>query len=216
MKKYGTMAVLAALFVLSGAVYGTASAKKSCVSVSKAAIDLRVDMRKLWNDHNALTRMQIVSAVEGLPDLDKVTARLLKNQEEIGNAIKPYYGKAAGDKLTALLKDHIVIAGDVVKAAKSGDKEALKAADKKWFANSDEIVAFLSSANPKYWPKDTLKGMMDAHLDLITQIATDEIKKDFGAEMSAYDRSEVHALHMADALSDGIVKQFPKKFGGCS
>ncbi len=208
----GTLAALA-LVVSAGVLYAHSKKEGTSFCPSKSEINLRMDMRKLWDDHNALTLMQIESVVANLPDKDAVTARLLKNQEQIGEAIVPFYGKAAGEKLTSLLKGHIVIAGDLVTAVKAGDKVKAKEAEKKWQANADEIVAFLSGANPKYWPKDTLRGMMDAHLALIKEIASDIINKKSSDEMSAYDRSRDHVLMMADALSDGIVKQFPKKFG---
>ena len=65
-------------------------------------------MRKLWEDHITWTRLAIVSFAHDLPDLPATQARLLRNQVDIGNAIKPYYGTAAGNQLTALLKEHIV------------------------------------------------------------------------------------------------------------
>jgi hypothetical protein len=78
-------------------------------------------MRKLWSDHVVYTRLYIISAVNGTADAQPTAARLLKNQEDIGNAIVPYYGAAAGQKLTDLLKQHILIAVDLVSAAKAGD-----------------------------------------------------------------------------------------------
>src|SRR5215208_4684638 len=111
-------------------------------------------MRKLWEDHITWTRVFIISAVAGLPDKDAATQRLLQNQVDIGNAIKPFYGNAADDQLTALLKDHIVIAADVVTAAKANDKPKLDDANKRWSDNADQIAAFLSKANPKNWPEN--------------------------------------------------------------
>src|SRR5215216_2094069 len=64
-------------------------------------------MRKLWEDHITWTRLAIISLAHDLPDLPGTSARLLRNQVDIGSAIKPYYGRAAGDQLTALLEEHI-------------------------------------------------------------------------------------------------------------
>src|SRR5829696_7489682 len=109
-------------------------------------------MRKLWEDHITWTRLFIVSAAADLPDKGPTTNRLLQNQVDIGNAIKPYYGEAVGEKLTTLLKEHITTAAEVVTAAKAGDTAKMADANRRWFANADAIAAFLSGANPKNWP----------------------------------------------------------------
>lgn len=119
-----------------------------------ASTSLKLAMRGLWVDHTVYTRLYIVSAFADLPDAQAIAGRLLRNQEDIGNAIIPYYGKDAGNKLTDLLKQHILIATEVVAAAKSGDKQKFAESDKKWVANADDIAAFLSSANPNS-PKKT-------------------------------------------------------------
>src|SRR5678815_2469589 len=80
------------------------------VAAPPSAQGLRNDMRKLWEDHITWTRLYIVSAAANLPNKDATAQRLLQNQTDIGNAIKPFYGDAAGVKLTGLLKDHILIA----------------------------------------------------------------------------------------------------------
>jgi hypothetical protein len=125
-------------------------------------------MRKLWEDHITWTRIFIISAAADLPDKPTATNRLLQNQIDIGNAIKPYYGDDAGNKLTALLKDHITTAADVVAAAKANDQAKLADANKRWFANADQIADFLSSANPKSWPQAEMRSMMKNHLNLTT------------------------------------------------
>lgn len=173
---------------------------------------LHDSMRKLWEDHIVWTRAFIISAVAGSPDKDAATQRLLQNQVDIGNAIKPFYGNAAGDQLTALLKDHIVIAADVVTAAKANDKPKLDDANKRWFANADQIAAFLSKANPKNWPEADMRTMMHDHLRLTTNEAVARIQGDWAADVKAYDAVHEQILHMADGLSMGIVKQFPDKF----
>src|SRR5207244_7877662 len=96
-------------------------------------------MRSLWQEHVEWTRMYIISAAAGLPDKDATTQRLLQNQTDIGNAVAEYYGKSGGDKLTSLLRNHILIAADLVGAAKAGNSAAVDSLNKKWGMNADEI-----------------------------------------------------------------------------
>jgi hypothetical protein len=174
--------------------------------------ELHTAMRKLWEDHITWTRNVICCLVDNLPGSDQAVKRLLKNQDDIGNAIKPYYGDDAGTKLTGLLHDHITISADVVKAAKANDKKALDDANKKWYDNADQISNFLSLANPGNWKLEDVKMMMHDHLKLTTDEAVARIKKDYDADINAYDKVHEEILKMADALSDGIVNQFPDKF----
>jgi hypothetical protein len=178
------------------------------------ASDLRSTMHQLWEDHIVYTRNFIISFAGNLPDQDAVAARLLQNQVDIGDAIKPYYGDAAGTQLTSLLKEHILEAVEILKAAKANDKAATDAAIVKWQANADQIAAFLSNANPKNWPADIMKSSMRQHLDLTLKEATDRLGGNYAADIKDYDEVQHHILGLADALTDGIVKQFPEKFGG--
>jgi hypothetical protein len=185
-------------------------AKAAAAAPTMSATDLRNGMRKLWSDHTTYTRSYIVSALAGLPDLPTVTQRLLRNQDDIGGAIKPIYGDEAGKKLAALLRDHILVAADVVKAAKAGDAKGVDAAQKKWHGNADDIAAFLSGANPNF-KKAALTEMLYKHLDFVTQQAVSRIKADWPADIQAYDTGNEHMMMFADMLSDGIIKQNPKK-----
>jgi len=173
-----------------------------------SACDLKSDMRKLWEDHITWTRNVIFCIADGLPGADQATKRLLQNQVDIGNAIKPYYGDDAGKKLTDLLTPHITIAAELVKAAKAGNNAALDDANKRWQANADKISAFLSNANPA-WDLDQMKMMMNDHLKLTTDEAVQRIKKNYDADVAAYDKVHDEILKMSDMLADGIVKQFP-------
>jgi len=169
-------------------------------------------MRKLWEDHVTWTRLYIVSAVAGLPDTQPAAERLLRNQSDIGNAIKPFYGDAAAERLTALLRPHILIAAELVKAAKAGDTAGVTAASTRWYANADEIADFLNAANPANWPRQTLRSEMRHHLDLTLQEAQARLRGDWAADIAAYDTVHEHILGMADVLSSGLIRQFPRKF----
>lgn len=171
-------------------------------------------MRKLWEDHITWTRLVIIGVFEDLPDLDPTVQRLLQNQVEIGDAIKPFYGEEAGEQLTALLTDHILIAAEILQAAKAEDTPALNDAIERWYANADDIAVFLNAANPKHWPLNEMKAMMREHLDLTLKEAVAYLEGDYEASIAAYDEVHLQALEMADMLSTGIIKQFPRKFKG--
>jgi hypothetical protein len=169
-------------------------------------------MRKLWGDHVAYTRLFIVSAAAGSPDKDATTQRLLQNQTDIGNAVAEFYGRDAGNKLTALLKDHILIAASIVTAAKAGDNAKVASENKRWRDNATDISRFLNGANPKNWPQATIQSAMFAHLDQTLAEATHQLKGDYAASIKDYDRAMEHILMMADTLSSGIIAQFPGRF----
>ena len=179
-------------------------------SMSRAAF--HDAMRALWEDHITWTRLYIVSAAGNLPDLQATTARLMQNQSDIGNAIKPFYGDKAGDALTALLKGHIALAAQLVAAAKSGDTAAVRLASTRWYANADSIAAFLSAANPKHWPEATLRAGMHMHLDQTLEEAAAQLHGNYDESIAAYAKVETHILGLADVLSSGIAAEFPSKF----
>jgi hypothetical protein len=175
------------------------------------ALKLKEDMRDLWNDHVIWTHNYIVSAVDGLEDQDKVLERLLQNQKDIGNAIKPYFGDEAGNQLADLLTEHIVIAGKIVEAAKAGKQSDVETFNKEWYQNADDIIAFLTAANPN-WSEKELRDLLYMHLEFVNKEATARISKDWDKNIESFDKGRAHILLLADALSKGIVKQFPDKF----
>ena len=176
-----------------------------------ASLSLRQAMRRLWMDHTVYTRLYIVSAFADLPDAQTLAGRLLRNQEDIGNAIVPFYGKDAGTKLTGLLKEHIIIAVDVVAAAKTGNQKKFAESDKKWIANADDIAAFLSSANPN-WPKKDAADLLHLHLQLIREFVTARLNKNYAEDIKKLDEYFTEGMLIADTLSEGVIKQFPNKF----
>jgi hypothetical protein len=175
-------------------------------------LQFRNDMRKLWEDHITWTRLAIISLIDESPDTNATVTRLLQNQQDIGDAIKPYYGDAAGSTLTQLLREHILIAADLIAAAKSGDQGRIDAEQARWHQNAREIAAFLSHANPRHWSEDAITEMMFMHLQLTTDEVVARLQGNWDADVAAYDRVHLHILGMADTLSTGIIKQFPRRF----
>jgi hypothetical protein len=210
------MIVLLAVSAVVAKSYRKAPSTSATISVGREGSTkeaaLHDAMRKLWEDHVTWTRLFIVSALADLPDKGATTDRLLQNQVDIGNAIKPYYGDAAGEKLTALLKTHITTAAELVAAAKANDTAKMTDANKRWYANADEIAAFLSGANPKSWPPAEMKQMMHAHLDLTTAEVVAHLKGNWTEDIAAYDEVHRQILQMADMLTTGIINQYPARF----
>ena len=189
-----------------------ATAADNVAPISRSEFALRQEMRRLWEDHIAWTRLAIISLTTDSPDTSATVGRLLENQTDIGDAVKPFYGEAAGNELTRQLRLHIVIAADVVAAARAGDQSALSDAQARWLTNADDIAAVLNSVNPKHWELATMKAEMHKHLDLTTQEAVARLQGNWSADVAAYDQIHEHILHMSDLLSSGLVKQFPNRF----
>ena len=185
---------------------------RSAASPAARQLAFHDGMRKLWEDHITWTRLAIVSFAADLPDLPATEQRLLRNQVDIGNAVKPYYGRRAGNQLTALLREHILGAVALLQAARSGDSAAIAKASKAWYANGNQIGDFLHAANPHNWSRKEMRSMMKIHLDETLEEAQDRLAGHFAADIRDYDAVHRHILEMADMLSSGIIRQFPGKF----
>jgi hypothetical protein len=181
-------------------------------SANTKASALHDNMRTLWQDHGTWIRLIIVSLADNSPDLQVTQDRLLANQTDIGNAIKPYYGADAGSKLTALLQQHITTAAGVLKAAKTGNAAEVDQAKAAFYANGNQIAEFLHNANPGNWPLDATQNMMKTHLDQVVEMGSDELTHRYAESVGVWNAYRDHILAMADTLSNGIMKQFPDQF----
>ena len=126
--------------------------------------------------------------------------------------MKPYYGNAAGNELTKQLRTHILIAADVIAAAKAGDAAKLADAQARWAKNGDDIAAVLNSVNPRNWRLAAMKAELRTHLTLTTDEAVARLQGNWSADVAAYEKIHRHALHLSDLLSAGLIKQFPRRF----
>ena len=170
------------------------------------------EMHKLWEDHVTWTRLAIVTFADGSDGLPATASRLLRNQADIGDAIVPFYGAAAGNRLTALLHDHITIAVELLQAAKAGDTASFADAKDRWYANANDIADFLAKANPRFWPDSVMRDDMRVHLDQTLAEAAHELGGDYTASVADFEAVHAHILQMADMLSGGIIGAFPGSF----
>jgi len=179
--------------------------------ISRAQLELSNLMRMLWEQHIVWTVFAIKSIIEGSPYTDLVVKRLLRNPKDFEAALRPIYGSEKAAKFSDLLTQHLVIASELVKAAKAGDTNAANDAEKRWFANADEIAAFLASINP-YWSMDEWKQMLYEHLRLTKTEALLWLNSDYEKAINILDDIERQALGMADMMTEGIIRQFPNMF----
>ncbi len=203
--------LLSLAFVASMFVSNSALACDAC-GKGDPAVELRGTMQKLWSDHMQWTFATVDAFFHNQAGLTAQLNRLLQNQKDIGAAIVPVYGQAAGDKLASLLTTHINQAVPVLTAAQKGDQAALKIALDNWYANAQEIADFLATANPKNWNQAEMREMMKTHIDQTTAYAVDLLKNNYEDAVKKYDEANNHMKIMSDELAMGIVKQFPDKF----
>lgn len=179
--------------------------------VSKAEQMLNNHMRLLWEQHVFWTRLVILGIAFGLPETDLAANRLLRNPKDFEAALKPFYGENVASQFAQLLTSHLTIAAELVKAAKANDSAAAANAEKRWYANADQISSFLGSINP-YWSAQEWQKMLYNHLAMTKSEAVDILTQKYADSISMFDRIEQEALAMADMMTQGIVKQFPQYF----
>lgn len=179
--------------------------------ISEAELDLSNTMRLLWEQHTAWTRMTINAIVFGTPDQQAVTARLLRNPTDFARALEPLYGKAIASEFERLLRAHLVIAAELVTAAKAGNTQAAADAERRWYQNADQIAALLGRINP-FWSEAEWRDMLHEHLRLVKAEAVALLNGQYELSTQVYDEAEAQALVMADELTRGIVRQFPRRF----
>lgn len=168
-------------------------------------------MRFVWEQHVYWTRMTVNSIAFDSPDLDAVTARLLQNATDMGNLLAPFYGRRIAKRYANLIREHLVIAAELVNAAKAGDNKAVEDAKKRWFRNGAEIAKFLSRINP-FISEKRFRKMFFEHLDLTIEEAVLILQGDFEESIEGFDEIEKQALEMADTLTAAIVRQFKERF----
>ena len=191
--------------------YSKMPAQPFAGGTGKAEQTLGNHMRLLWEQHVYWTRMVILSMAFGLPDTKAVTNRLLRNPKDFAAALRPFYGEDTAAKFAELFTSHLAIAAELVTAAKANDRAAAADAEKRWYANADQIAAFLGGIN-RYWSAEEWRRMLHDHLAMTKTEAVDLLTQKYEDSIIVFENIEQEALAMADRMIQGIVKQFPQQF----
>ncbi|MGI5935595.1 MAG: acetylglutamate kinase [Oscillospiraceae bacterium] len=170
-------------------------------------LQLSNTIRRLWFEHVLWTRFFIVSTAFDLPDLQPVTERLLQNPEDFARELAPLYGRQTSSQFRQLLTDHLLIAAELVNAAKAGDTAKVESERRRWYANAEDIADFLSAINP-FWNKRTWRNLLFEHLRMTENEAVLTLSGQYRESIREYDSIQSQALQMADVMTRGIIRQF--------
>ena len=154
-------------------------------------------MNLVWEQHIMWTRMLLISIAENLKDLDNVFRR--------------YYGDSVANTIEKLLTEHLVIGKNLIVALKNNNQVLSKELTDKWYKNADDMADAFSSINP-FYPREQVRQMLHEHLRLTTEEVSARLRKDYTADIKAYDMVQKEILAMSQFFVDGIVKQFPNLF----
>jgi hypothetical protein len=209
--KFGSVAlrVFIAVFILALVASSVAPALALPFKGKVRSLAYHDEWRKLWEDHITWTRVVIIGVLDELAGTPAYTDRLLQNYEDMEAALAPYYGDEA-EVLGDLIKDHLVIAAQILQALNTGQPTAALVAS--WYANAHDIAVQMNTMNPEFWPLEETEQMWVEHLDATLAEALDHFNGNFTAEVADYDRVHDLALEMADFISNGVMKQFPNQF----
>jgi hypothetical protein len=213
------VAIAAMLLAVCGSSTGASTSKnpapvtntRTSARVTAPELNLYLTMRTLWDQHMEYTYATVTAFVSKSPGLTPTLTRLLQNQTDIGNAIVPYYGQTAGTELSSLLHTHIEDAVPVLTDAADGNTTALNTAVANWYANAKQVADFLSSANPRNWPKAQMESMLKTHITQTIAYSVDQLKGNYAQSITDYDTAQAHMEQMGDMLAQGIIAQFPAK-----
>ncbi|WP_432775038.1 acetylglutamate kinase [Brevibacillus gelatini] len=199
------------MYVFSPNYYGYDFRQIAIMAWTPSEVALNRKLRVLWEQHVYWTRLAVNSIVGDLPDKDETIKRLLRNATDFAAAFEPFYGKAIAARFGDLMKRHLTIAAELVQALKTGNTSAAADAQKRWFANADDIAVFLGRINP-FWSTEEWRRMLDEHLKLLSSEVTSRIAGNYAENIALSDRIESQALEMADVMTSGIIQQFPMAF----
>lgn len=174
-------------------------------------VDLLKRMNLAWEQHIMWTRMLLISIADNLKDLDATEKRLLQNPKDIADIFRKYYGNAFANRIENLLTEHLTIGKNLIVALKNNNQKLAKELTDNWYKNADDMAEAFSSINP-FYSKEKVQDMLYDHLELTTDEVTARLRKDYSADIEAFNNVQQEVLKMSQYFVEGIFKQFSNLF----
>jgi hypothetical protein len=215
--RIGAFALAMSAFALTGTI---ATADQSALtqlaakpSADTKPADLRSALDQLLGEHVQLAADATNAALNGRDAEFKAAAGALDaNSVDISNAIGSVYGKDAGEAFLGLWRSHIGMVVDYTVGMASKDKAKQDKAVGELMQYTKDFGAFLNSANPNL-PQDAVADLVKHHAVTLKAVIDAQAARDQEKAYTALRTAYSHMAMIAEALAQGIVKQFPKKFG---
>lgn len=179
--------------------------------VTRAEQNLNNYLRFLWMQNAYWMRIAVQSKLFNLPDTEIISERLMQNPKDFEMALRTFYGDDNASELSNLMLDQLTIATDLVNAMMNADAEAQADAERRWNDNVEKMASFLNSLNSN-WAEADLQNMLQSNLDLLKQLVSDMMARNFEASNATFANIERQAMELADMLTQEIVRQFPQYF----
>lgn len=209
------------LFMLAGTtcvMVGIAQATPPMHAMNMAAQDtasavpkLQAAMRSLWHGHVMHTR-EYAMAVHAHDSAKAKAAAdaVVANAKQIANAVGGFYGKPAGAQTLQLLAGHWGGVKALTDASAANDMAGEQKAMADLNNNVNDIAKFFSSANPNL-PENAVQSLFAAHVAHHATQIRQIMSGDTQGEEATWTEMQAHMNVIADALTNGIAKQFPDK-----
>ena len=179
---------------------------------SSKAVDLRVALNQLLQEHLYLATFATGSALGGRTDeFAAAGAALNENGTDIGAAIGGLYGADAKDQFNKIWSAHNGFFVDYTTGVAKKDKAMQdKAVNDLTTVYVPQFADFLSGATGL--PKDAVTSLTSEHVVTTKAVVDAQAGKDFAATAAADEMAGRHMEKIADPLAMAIVAKLPTKF----
>ena len=179
--------------------------------ISALQVDLTSTLRKLFTDHAVYTKFVINAIIDGTADIKALLPRLMQNQVDIGDQLKPIIGNKSS-VLIKLLQKHIELAGATVTEIAQDStyfdsdvvSDSIQEAINNQLWNGNQVASFLSALNSEVLGKEMVESMFQQHNMFVVMMAMKRKEKDYVQELVLYDAYYNQILEMSDAISNAL------------
>lgn len=165
---------------------------------------MKEKLRKVFTDHVIYTKLYMEKYGTSRAETAVILKRLLSNQDDIANTLKPVIGIKQSKELARLLKQHIQLSGSMIAYVYQRDKKLADEAALKVFQNGRQVAEFLTELNPKTLPLRITEEMFDMHNKQVFKLAWCHGWKEYKEEAHVFDEYLVHMLRMSDAIAKAV------------